>query len=65
VDGWIVANKATYEAIEFRASFINDVLVGLDVGRPSPDSLVDSVDVFSSRTGHILKLDGLARLPGA
>ena len=44
-------NQAAYEGTELRVSFINDILVGLDVGRPSPDCLVDSVYVmfFQSR----------------
>ena len=57
-------NRAAYEGTELRVSFINDVLVGLDVGRPILDCLVDSAYVMFFRAGCILRLDGLTRLPG-
>ena len=39
-------NQAAYEGTEFGATIINDIFVGLYVGCPSPDCLVDSVYVL-------------------
>jgi len=50
-------NKATYEVAEFGVSITYDVFMRLDVGCPSPDRLIDAIDVVRFHGGIHLALD--------